>query len=194
MVGWNDGQSIHSIGMAGTAARAASCNAHQVRAAAGQTLALGAVAFVYAYFAKLYTPLQVITALFFVDFGMRVMFGVHRSPIGVIAGWMVRHLPPHWVAAKPKRFAWSLGLALSLVMTIATNSGIRGALPLSICLVCLTLMWLETALGLCLGCWIYGLLLRRGWVRSSDASESCASGSCAVEPMPTPLSGTEPRR
>ena len=48
-------------------------------------------------------------------------------------------------------------------MMVITNLGIRGALPLTICLVCMTLMWLEAVLGLCLGCEIHGLLVRRGW-------------------------------
>ena len=53
---------------------------------------------------------------------------------------------------------------MSFAMMVITNSGIRGALPLTICLICLTLMWLEAVLGLCLGCEIHGLLVRRGWV------------------------------
>lgn len=179
---WTYGQSMHGLSAAGRAVRAAVSNEHQVRAAAGLTLLLAAVAFAYAYFAAVYAPLQLVTVLFVVEFGARVLFGVHRSPIGVLAGWMVRHLPPHWVSAKPKRFAWSLGLVLSLAMTIIANSGIRGMLPLSICMTCLTLMWLETALGLCLGCEIYGLLLRRGWATRDEAYEICTSGACSVEP------------
>src|SRR6478735_5699863 len=48
-------------------------------------------------------------------------------------------------------------------MAIITNVGIRGLLPRTICLICLTLTWMESALGLCLGCKIYSLTLRRGW-------------------------------
>ena len=72
--------------------------------------------------------------------------------------------PPEWVPASPKRFAWSLGLGMALAMTVITNSGIRGYLPRTMCLICLTLMWLESALGLCLGCKVHGLIARRGWV------------------------------
>ena len=56
---------------------------------------------------------------------------------------------------QPKRFAWTLGLGDGLAMTVITNIGIRGTLPRTICLICLTLMWMESALGLCLGCAIY---------------------------------------
>ena len=76
---------------------------------------------------------------------------------------MTRRHPPEWVSAKPKRFAWTLGLAMSLAMTVITNSGVRGLLPRTICLICLALMWLESVLGLCVGCEIHGLLVRRGW-------------------------------
>jgi hypothetical protein len=82
---------------------------------------------------------------------------------------------------KPKRFAWSLGLVLSLAMTVITNANIRGTLPLTICLICMTLMWLEAMLGLCLGCEIYRLMVRRGWIAKDDAFEVCSNGACSTE-------------
>ncbi len=155
-------------------------NEHQVRAAAGTTMALGAVAFAYAYFEHRYRGLQVVSPFFFVEFFIRVSAGISRSPIGLAAGWMTRRQTPDWVSAKPKRFAWTLGLVMAGAMTVITNAGIRGWLPRSICLVCLTLMWLESAVGLCLGCEIHGLLVRRGWARKDEAFEICAHGACEV--------------
>lgn len=176
------GQSIAGLSVEGRPLRAAVFNEHQVRAAAGLTLVLGSVALVQAWFAREYMPIQQVTVLFFVEFVLRVALGVHRSPIGLVAGWMVHRQPPQWVSARPKRFAWTLGLVMSLAMAIITNVGIRGALPLSICLVCLALMWLETALGLCLGCEIHALLVRRGWARRDEAYEICAGGACSAQP------------
>jgi len=155
---------------------------HLVRAAAGTTMAIGAVAFAYAYFERRYLPLQVVTTLFFVEFLVRVTAGIPRSPVGVLAGWMTHRRLPDWVSAKPKRFAWTLGLVMSGAMSIITNVGIRGWLPRSICLVCLALMWLESVLGLCLGCEIHGLLVRQGWISKDDAYEICAHGACDVVP------------
>ena len=80
-------------------------NEQPVRAAAGITMALGAIAFVYANFEKVFWPIQLATSFFFVDFGIRVLFGLRFSPVGVVAGWMTRRVPPLWVSAKPKRFA-----------------------------------------------------------------------------------------
>jgi hypothetical protein len=153
-------------------------NEHLVRAAAGTTMATGAVAFAYAYFERRYWPLQAVATLFFAEFLLRVSVGISRSPIGLVAGWMTQRQPPEWVSAKPKRFAWMLGAVLSGLMAIVTNIGIRGWLPRSVCLVCLTLMWLESVLGLCLGCEIYGLLVRRGWTRPDAAFEICPHGAC----------------
>jgi hypothetical protein len=66
---------------------------------------------------------------------------------------------------------------MSGAMAIITNSGIRGWLPRSVCLICLALMWLESVLGLCLGCEIHRLAVRRGWARS-DPAVTCAYGAC----------------
>jgi Domain of unknown function (DUF4395) len=178
------GETIEGLSLAGVKVSAGVFDENTVRAAAGLTLAFGAVAFVYAYFAKEYVPIKLVTTLFFVEFLVRVVAGLKYSPVGQLARLLTWRTPPHWVSAKPKRFAWSLGLVMSLAMTVITNADIRGALPLSICLLCMTLMWLEAVLGLCLGCEIHGLLVRRGWVAKDEAYEICSSGACAVEPQP----------
>jgi hypothetical protein len=87
-----------------------------------------------------------------------------------------------WVSlvAKPKRFAWTLGLGMSFSMMIITNSGIRGMLPRTLCAICLTLMWMESVLGLCVGCKLHALLVRAGWRSNDPAYEVCAHGECAV--------------
>jgi Domain of unknown function (DUF4395) len=159
-------------------------NEHEARAAAGLTMVTGAVAFSYAYFDKQYVPLQVVASLFFAEFLIRVTVGLRYSPFGGLAHAMTLRPQPQWVSATPKRFAWTLGLAMALAMTVITNSGIRGYLPRTICLICLTLMWLESALGLCVGCKIYGLLVRRGWIAVGARDESCADGYCAPRVLP----------
>ena len=159
-------------------------NEREARAAAGLTMVIGAVAFAYAYFTRQYIPLQVVASLFFVEFLIRVTAGIRYSPIGMIARGMTLSQPPEWVPAKPKRFAWTLGLMMAFAMTVITNSGIRGYLPRTICLICLTLMWMESALGLCVGCRIYGLLVRRGWICSDPDLGLCAEGTCRPRGSP----------
>jgi len=175
------GETIEGLDVDGRPLRAAVFDENTVRAAAGLTMALGTVAFAYAYFAKVYAPIQTVTVLFFAEFALRLVGGLRLSPLGWLARAFVRRHEPQWVSAKPKRFAWTLGLVMSLAMAIITNAGIRGALPLSICLLCLALMWLESVLGLCLGCEIHRLLVRRGWAAKDEAFERCAHGACAPE-------------
>ena len=161
--------------------RAGVFNEVQVRVAAGLTLALAATAFACANFAQVFGPIKVVTAVFLVDFTLRVTVGLHASPTGLLAGWLTRRQAPQWVSAKPKRFAWTLGAVMSAAMTVITNADIHGALPRTICLTCLTLMWLEAVLGLCVGCELYGLAVRRGWVGRDAAIEICADGACEID-------------
>lgn len=168
------------------AEQAAVVDEHRVRAAAGLTMAAGAVAFAYAYFRQLYWPLQAVSALFALEFLIRVTAGLRRSPFGIIADLLTRRHRPDWVSARPKRFAWTLGLAMAGAMAVITNAGIRGWLPRTICLICLTLMWLESVLGLCLGCEIHRLLVRRGWAAGDKDLIVCAHGACDIQPAPRP--------
>jgi MFS family permease len=172
------GQRISGRTADGVELHAAVVDENQVRAAAGVTMVMGAVAFSLAYFNHQYALLQVVATLFFVEFLIRLTAGLSVSPIGVIARAMTLRQAPDWVSEKPKRFAWTLGLGMTFAMTIITNSGIRGMLPRTICAICLTLMWMESVLGLCLGCQIHALLVRRGWATKDPAFEICAHGEC----------------
>ncbi len=174
------GQRISDLAPDGTALQAAVFDENEVRAAAGLTMVLGAVAFGYAYFAAEYVPLQVVSTLFFVEFLVRLTAGLRYSPMGVIARAMTLRHPPDWVSAKPKRFAWTLGLGMAFSMMVITNSGVRGTLPRTICAICLTLMWMESVLGVCLGCKIHGLLVRHGWATKDPGFEVCAHGECQL--------------
>jgi hypothetical protein len=174
------GQRIAGLIVDGKELRAPVFNENEVRAAAGVTLVVGAVAFCYAYFDRQYIPLRVVTSFFFAEFVIRLTFGLRYSPVGVVARGLTFRQPPQWVSAKPKRFAWSLGMGMALAMTILTNSGVHGWWPRSGCLICLTLMWLESCLGLCLGCQLHALLMRRGWTRKDPEFEICAGGACDI--------------
>ena len=156
-------------------------NENEARAAAGLTMALGAVAFAYANFGKVFWPIKLVSAFFVVDFLLRVTVGLERSVTGWVAGWLTHRQPSQWVSTKPKRFAWTLGLFMAFAMSIITGSGIHGPLPRTICLICLTLMWLEAVLGLCLGCELYRVMVQRGWRAESDAFQICANGACEVD-------------
>lgn len=66
----------------GKVLHATAVNEHQARAAAGITMALGATAFVYANFDKLFWPIRTVSTFLCVDFLCRVTVGLERSPSG----------------------------------------------------------------------------------------------------------------
>jgi hypothetical protein len=174
------GQRISGRTPDGAELHAAVVDENQVRAAAGVTMVLGAVAFSFAYFNHQYILLQAVSTLFVVEFLARLTIGLRFSPVGAIARAMTLRRVPDWVSAKPKRFAWTLGGGMAFSMMIITNSGIRGMLPRTICAICLTLMWMESVLGLCVGCKLHALLVRRGWATKDPAFEICAHGECEL--------------
>ncbi len=109
------------------------------------------MAFAEVNFEHRFVPIRIATIVFAVDFLLRVAIGLDRSPVGVVSAWIARRRPLELVSARPKRFAWTLGLLMSAPMAVITNPGVHGVLPRTICLVCLALMSLESVLGLCLG-------------------------------------------
>jgi hypothetical protein len=178
------GEHIDGLTVGGKELQAGVFNENEVRAAAGITLVVAAIAFSLAYFRHQYVPLQAASSFFFVEFLIRTTAGIRYSPIGVLARWMTLRQPPEWVSAKPKRFAWTLGLAMAFSMTIITNSGIRGTLPRTLCIICMTMMWLESALGICLGCELHALLMRRGLTDKDPEIELCSHGVCELPARP----------
>jgi hypothetical protein len=174
------GQRISGVNADGDALQAAVFNERVVRASAGLLMMFGFVAFFHALLDKDYLLLKIAAAYFLFEFLIRITVGIHRTPSGYIGHLMTRRYPPEWVSAKPKRFAWSMGAGISFAMVIITNAGITGYLPRTLCLICITLMWLESVLGFCVGCEIYRQLVKRGVASNDPAYEICAGGVCAI--------------
>jgi hypothetical protein len=108
----------------------------------------------------------------------RVAAGPTLSPLGQLATRVVApHLgPPRPVPGPPKRFAQAIGVAFSLSATLlalvlglhTAGFAVLGALALAAAL--------ESALGLCLGCRAFALLMRAG-VIPAEVCERCVSGA-----------------
>jgi Domain of unknown function (DUF4395) len=171
------GEPMRGLGPGGRPLKAGVFNENEVRAAAGMTMALVAVALAYAWFGKVWVPMQVVSTVLFVEFVLRVALGLHHSPMGMLGRLATRRYRPHWVSARPKRFAWSIAALTWFAMMLITNGGVRGALPLAICLVCLVQMWLESVLGICIGCRLHAWMVRRGWATRDAAFEVCSAGT-----------------
>jgi hypothetical protein len=91
-----------------------------------------------------------------VDFGVRALSRPRWSPLGRIAGAVLRArgVAPELRDAGPKRFAARIGLGFSAVLLVLTNSGPRSA-TLAVAAILLVCALLESLLGLCVGCQVW---------------------------------------
>jgi hypothetical protein len=155
-------------------------NEREVRAAAGIMFLFAFMTFASAWFVGNFRPTKIFVIAFLVDFTIRLFVNPRYAPSMIAARFAVRGQAPEWVGAPQKRFAWAIGwlLALAMLWLIVINNVI-GPINMLVCATCLTLMFFESAFGICVGCKIYNALPGR-------QAQHCAGGSCEVfVPHPT---------
>ena len=182
---WNSfGQRFDNLTVWGRPARFPVVNERAVRATAGIVMMLATIAIAFAYFDKNYTPVRIISVLISVDYALRQVAGLTPlSPIGTLGTFLVRHQTPEWVGATQKRFAWALAFSMALVIAILTNAGVRGiGIPLT-GLTLIGLLWLESVVGFCVGCFIYSRLIKADLVHPEDAP-ACGGNACQIAAPP----------
>lgn len=157
-------------------------NERAIRATAGIKFFIGMITVLYTFFTKDFTLVQIVLPLFFLNFLILVLWGPKYSPVSRLGSFFVSKQKPDYVGAIQKRFAWSLGLVMSFtVMLLLFGFGITGILPLSLCGICLILMWMETSLGICVGCKIYYWLINKGILKEPTHRPACPGGACAID-------------
>jgi hypothetical protein len=113
-----------------------------------------------------WTPLVAVLAYGFVA---RVLAGPRLSPLGLLVTRGVRPrlpLAPRPVPGPPKRFAQGIGALLStLALMLALGGASTGARVVVALIVAAAA--LESLAGFCVGCAIFGFLMRRGIVPES---------------------------
>lgn len=142
-----------------------------VNEVAARTVASGVVVMAVAFVATGWGWLLVPLAYGFIA---RVASGPTLSPLGrlatqVVAPRLVRH--ERLVPGAPKRFAQAIGVVFSLSAAALWLGGLPGAARIVVALLAVAAL-LEAALGFCLGCKVFVLLMRLGVVPSS-VCEAC---------------------
>ncbi|HIO92558.1 MAG TPA: DUF4395 domain-containing protein [Leucothrix mucor] len=150
-------------------------NEREVRASAGILFLFAMISFLNSWLIGDFTITKVFVVIFLVDFSIRVLINPKYSPTLIIARFFVRNQDVEYVGAPQKRFAWSIGLVLAIIMFyLIVLNNIIGPFNLLVCLICLTLLFFEAAFGICLGCKIYTLFHRQ-------KAELCPGNTCAVK-------------
>jgi hypothetical protein len=135
-------------------------------------LVAGGVVLLAAAFAVTgWVPLVVLLAYGFVT---RVLAGPRFSPLGLLVTRALRPRLPvaaRLVPGPPKRFAQGIGAGLS---SVALVLALGGAVPGARFVVALVVVaaTLESVAGFCIGCTIFGALMRRGVIPES-VCEAC---------------------
>lgn len=106
-------------------------------------------------------------------FVARVLTGPKLSPLGLLATRVVApRLEQHskLVPGPPKRFAQGIGVAFSVTASVLWLAGAPTAARVVVALLAGAAL-LEAALGFCLGCRIFALLMRVGAIPESVCEE-----------------------
>jgi hypothetical protein len=149
-------------------------NEREARAAAGILLVGGMTSFFNAYLLHDFRFTQIFVTLFMVDFFIRIFINPKYAPSLILGRVCVAHQKPEYVGAPQKRFAWSIGFILAVVMFfIIVVFEYMTPIKIAICLLCLFFLFSESAFGICVGCKIYH------WVYKKSA-KYCPGEVCEV--------------
>ena len=149
-------------------------NEREARAAAGILVTLGMMVLFVGIGYNHIIVARVYLAFLFIDFTARMISPTY-SPSLLLGKFMVRNQTPEYVGGLQKRFSWTLGWFISLPMLywFVLHWDITFYKVL-ICVLCLTLMTLESAFSICLGCMIYRWITR-------EKAQHCPGGTCDIK-------------
>lgn len=157
-------------------------NDRSVRAGAGIMFFIAFFAFSNAWFDQNFLYLKIAVLLFGLEFFVRVFLGLKYAIIANIADWIVRKQNPEFVGLTQKKFAWSLGLGMAIVMVfLLFIFEIKGFLNLTMCFICMMLMFFESSFGICIGCKIYYGLIHAGLIKKPEIKPACPGGACPIK-------------
>jgi hypothetical protein len=138
---------------------------------AARTVAAGVLVIALVALATQWLWLSIVLAIGFL---LRVLSGPRLSPLGQFATRVVAPKlgPAKLVAGPPKRFAQSVGLVVTAAATLAWfGFGAEGLTNVLLALIAVA-AGLESIFAVCLGCIIFGYLMRTGLV-PQDTCEAC---------------------
>lgn len=150
-------------------------NNREIRATAGIMFLSAFISFVLILSAGNFVPVKYVLSIFVLDFSIRLFITPKLAPLLIIGRFIVNNQNPEYVGAAQKKFAWYIGFAISTVMFFLLVVANAYSLITGIaCLVCLILMFFESAFGICLGCKLYGILKK-------DKAQYCPGEICDIK-------------
>jgi hypothetical protein len=154
----------------------------RMRASAGIMMLLGAIASINGFILSRYDVIPWFSGFLLLNFAIGIFINPKFAPTVFIAWLFVRKQSPLPIGAVQKKFAWSLGLALSasvfgLSLLLQNDASYFEPVCL-LCILCLILLYLETSFGICIGCKMYLLVLKFKILPQPKERPNCMGDSC----------------
>ena len=148
-------------------------NEREARAGGGILFAIGLLSLMNAVALGHIIVTKVFISFFTLDFLIRVI-QPRYSPSLLLGRFFVQNQKPEYVGAIQKRFAWGLGLMLALPMFYLLVINFQpNPIKVLVCMLCLILLFLESAFYICLGCKLFELFKK-------DPVTHCPGGVCEI--------------
>lgn len=150
-------------------------NNREIRATAGIMFLMAFISLILILSNGNFVPVKYVLSVFVLEFFIRLFIHPKYAPLLIIGRVIVSNQNPEFVGAEQKKFAWYIGFTISLIMfflLVIMNafSPITGIA----CLVCLILMFSESAFGICIGCKLYGFIKK-------DKAQYCPGEICDIK-------------
>ncbi len=149
-------------------------NEREARAAAGILFAFGVLSLTNAAMLSHGIVTKYFITFFTIDFLLRVI-NPSYSPSMLLGRFFVQNQTPEYVGAAQKRFAWVIGLMLAIPMFyLLVINPVPNPIKIAICMLCLFLLFFESAFSICLGCKIYNMIM-------PQKATHCPGGVCEIK-------------
>lgn len=149
-------------------------NEREARASAGILFLFAMISLSNVLLVGNFIFIKIFIIAFTIEFLIRVFVNPKYAPVMILGRLAVSGQKPEYSGAPQKRFAWSLGLGLALIMVASL---ILNIIPFTfsciICFICVILLFFESAFGICVGCKLYNLL-------TGNKAQLCPGGVCEV--------------
>lgn len=156
----------------------------RMRASAGLMFLMGSIASINAFIFQNYIVVPYIAGFLMLNFIIGIFINPKFSPTIFVAWLFVRKQSALPIGAIQKKFAWSLGLGLSILIfglsLFLINDPSYFDPVCMLCLLCLFLLFFEMAFGICIGCKLYYVALYLKLIRAPEEKPNCMGDACEV--------------
>jgi len=160
-------------------------NERIVRGSSGVMLLIALIAFIYGFIIKQYIVLPYLSGFLAFSFFVAIFINPKFSPTVFISWLLVRKQSSLPIGAIQKKFAWSLGLALTLTIFILSLFLLLDESYFDpvcmLCLICISLLYLETVFGICVGCKLYHLTVKLKLIKAPKEKPNCMGDACSTD-------------